>query len=107
MLREAASYSAHHLHQQGLLARVVDNDTQLQNEAEQSIHRILHLAPASARLNKQQLRQLPALTCNPDNTHQPINTNVATPTACAYSYATSQEHREGITAFLEKRPAQF
>lgn len=107
MLLEAAIYSAPHLHQQGFLTRLVANDTQLHNETEQSIHRILHLAPASARLNKQQLRQLPALTCNPDNTHQPINTNAATPTACAYSYATSQEHREGITAFLEKRPAQF
>ena len=103
MLLEAAIYSATDLHQQGFLTRLVANNAQLHSATEQAVQRILRLAPASARINKQQLRQLQALTYNPDKPISPINSS----TAAAYSYAPSQEHREGITAFLEKRPAQF
>ena len=104
MLLEAANYSAPHLHQQGFLTRLVADNAQLLCETEQAVQRILRLAPASARLNKQQLRQLQALASNSNST---LITDSASHTSAAYSYATSQEHREGITAFLEKRPAQF
>ena len=104
ILLEAAIYSATELHQQGFLTRLVADNAQLLCETEQAVQRILRLAPASARLNKQQLRQLQALASNSNST---LITDSASHTSAAYSYATSQEHREGITAFLEKRPAQF
>lgn len=55
------------------------------------------LSPQAARLNKQWLRDgLPAS----------LGLSRATP-AQAYAYADSPDHREGIEAFIAKRPAEF
>lgn len=56
------------------------------------------LAPGAARLNKQAFRVLAAA-----GNAQAVNDL----TAGAYRYAASPEHREGVTAFVEKRPPRF
>ncbi len=93
MLLEAAVFSAPDMLQRGFLSRVVP-DVDLDELTQASVQRICQLAPHAARLNKQTLRalvhhQLPALL------------------ATAYDYADSFEQREGINAFLEKRPPAF
>lgn len=93
MLLEAAVFSAPDMLQRGFLSRVVA-DVDIRDLAQASVQRVCQLAPQAARLNKQTLRaltlnQLPALL------------------ATAYDYADSFEQREGITAFLEKRPPAF
>jgi enoyl-CoA hydratase/carnithine racemase len=60
--------------------------------------RITQLAPQAARLNKATFRALAPLLAGPA-AEQLI--------ASAYDYAASAEHREGITAFMEKRSPQF
>lgn len=93
MLLEAAVFSAPDMLQRGFLSRVVP-DVDVLELTQASLQRICQLAPQAARLNKQTLRALlpessPALL------------------AAAYDYADSAEHREGIAAFLEKRPPAF
>jgi enoyl-CoA hydratase len=93
MLLEAAVFSAPDMLQRGFLSRVVA-DVAIRDLAQASVLHICQLAPQAARLNKQTLRalmhdQLPALL------------------ATAYDYADSVEQREGINAFLEKRPPAF
>ncbi|MDB5966297.1 MAG: enoyl-CoA hydratase/isomerase family protein [Polaromonas sp.] len=60
--------------------------------------RMCLLAPAAARLNKQTLRALGAVQGTPAS---------ADVTSMAYRYAASAEHREGVTAFAEKRQPRF
>lgn len=93
MLLEAAVFSAPDMLQRGFLSRVVP-DVDVLELTQASLQRICQLAPQAARLNKQTLRALlpespPALL------------------AAAYDFADSAEHREGIAAFLEKRPPAF
>lgn len=93
MLLEAAVFSAPDMLQRGFLSRVVA-DVDVSAVAQATVQRICELAPQAARLNKQTLRalnqdQLPSLL------------------ATAYNYADSAEQREGISAFLEKRPPRF
>ena len=72
-------------------------DAELGAEVQALAQRMAGLAPQAARMNKQTLRRLrqdglqalPALV------------------ARAYDYADSAEHREGIAAFMAKRPPQF
>lgn len=60
--------------------------------------RISALAAQAARLNKQTFRALA----------QAERAHAATDLiATAYQYAATPEHREGVSAFLEKRPARF
>jgi enoyl-CoA hydratase/carnithine racemase len=82
MLLEAAVLDAPTMLQRGFLNRVVAY-ADLESSAMQSVNRILALAPQAARLNKQTFRGL--------NTQN------------SYAYANSAEHREGVTAFVEKR----
>ncbi len=93
MLLEAAVFSAPDMLQRGFLSRIAA-DVDIGELAQASVQRICQLAPRAARLNKQTLRalvhdQLPALL------------------ATAYDYADSFEQREGVNAFLEKRPPVF
>ncbi|MDD2883354.1 MAG: enoyl-CoA hydratase/isomerase family protein [Rhodoferax sp.] len=93
MLLEAAVFGAPDMLQRGFLSRVVA-DVALSKLAQASVQRICLLAPQAARQNKQTLRalmhdQLPALLVS------------------AYDYADGVEQREGINAFLEKRPPAF
>lgn len=97
MLLSAAVLTADEMHQRGFLNRVVPTD--YLGDAVQSVAvRMQGLAPGAARLNKQcfralsqagQAQEAPDLIAN------------------AYRYANAAEHREGITAFMEKRPPRF
>ena len=94
MLLEAAVLGADTLWQRGFLSRVAQPGHCAQ-EAAAAAGRIVALAPQAARLNKQTLRALNA----PDVTAPVL--------PYAYAYADSPEHREGISAFLEKRASHF
>ncbi|MFZ5544489.1 MAG: enoyl-CoA hydratase/isomerase family protein [Pseudomonadota bacterium] len=78
----------------GLVHRVVD-DAALADEAEAAAQRIAALSPLAARLNKRTLRQYAE----------------GGPTAAQrrdhFAYAADPEHREGVTAFLDKRAPRF
>jgi len=111
MLLEAAVFTAPEMLQRGFLSRVVA-DADLSAQAQATVQRITGLAPQAARLNKQTLRALNAL---PTLMNQgQVATDLKAfdrpkhpPMATAYAYADGAEHREGITAFLEKRPPVF
>lgn len=93
MLLEAAVFSAPDMLQRGFLSRVVA-DVDVSAAAQATVQRVCQLAPQAARLNKQTLRAL-------------INDGWPALLATAYDYADSAEQREGINAFLEKRPPVF
>lgn len=105
MLLEAATLDAPEMKARGFLQRVVPG-TELSAHAKASAARMAALSPQAARLNKQALRTLLmknhglALTKSAQDALKIIADS-------AYTYAPSAEHREGIAAFLEKRPAQF
>ncbi len=94
MLLEAAVLDAPTLLARGFLHTVL-HDADVPAEAQQRALRITRLAPQAARLNKQALRALAG--------GQAAEALVPT----AYDYADSTEHREGIAAFLAKRPPNF
>jgi enoyl-CoA hydratase/carnithine racemase len=98
MLLEAVQLDAREMKARGFLQRVVPNEGLLL-EVQATADRIAQLAPQAARMNKRTLRRLAARA--PD----------AAPPADllerAYDYASSTEHREGIAAFLDKRPPRF
>ena len=98
MLLEAVLLDAAEMKSRGFLQRVVPDD-QLAAEVQASAGRIAQLAPQAARMNKQVLRQVAAAA--PDAPLPPALLERA------YDYAASAEHREGISAFLEKRPPRF
>lgn len=93
MLLEAGVLSAAQMQARGFLQRVL-GEAQLSEEIARTVQRVSALAPQAARLNKQALRAL-----QPDVPEALL--------ATAYAYADSPEHREGIAAFLAKRPAAF
>ena len=90
MLLEAAVLPAGEMKVRGFLNRVTP-DAETAAQALASAQRIAALSPQAARLNKRGLRALRA----------------GAGVADAYHYADSDEHREGIAAFLEKRRAAF
>lgn len=94
MLLEAALFDAEQMLNHGFLTAVVANE-EVANEVAKRASRVVALAPAAARLNKQTLRLLLAQEVNPALL------------GSAYAYADSEEHREGITAFLTKRAPEF
>jgi enoyl-CoA hydratase/carnithine racemase len=97
MLLSAAVLDAAEMKQRGFLNAVLD-DPALESAVQTSVERICSLAPAAARLNKQSFRAL----AHTDRAQPAIDF-----VANAYGYADSLEHREGITAFIEKRPPRF
>jgi enoyl-CoA hydratase/carnithine racemase len=97
LLLEAAVLDAAQMQARGFLSRVVA-EAQLPEETRACAQRIAALAPQAARLNKRTLRALQAAG-QVDGRDDVL--------AQAYAYADSPEHREGIAAFLEKRPAIF
>ena len=94
LLLEAAVLDAPEMKTRGFLHGVLP-PTELMAHAEQRAARIATLAPQAARLNKRTLRAL-------DTAAVPESL-----LASAYDYADNAEHREGIAAFLAKRPARF
>jgi enoyl-CoA hydratase/carnithine racemase len=98
MLFEGAQLDAREMKARGFLQRVVPNE-ELALEVAASAQRVAQLAPQAARMNKKLLRRLAGQA--PD---APLPQDVL---ARAYDYATSAEHREGISAFLEKRSPRF
>jgi enoyl-CoA hydratase/carnithine racemase len=96
MLLEAGVLTAAQLQARGFLQRVL-SEAELLPEVEHSVSRVSRLAPQAARLNKQALRVL----------QPPVSEAKVRLLAQAYAYADSAEHREGIAAFLAKRPADF
>lgn len=94
MLLEAAVLDAPTMLARGFL-QVVTHDADVPAEALQRVLRMTRLAPQAARMNKQALRTLSS------------GQNAQALLATAYDYADSAEHREGIAAFLTKRPPIF
>lgn len=94
MLLEAAVFGAADMLASGFLSRCQSAEA-LAEHVDETAQRIARLAPQAARLNKQTLRALAA------------GDTAAPALAQPYAYADSAEHREGIAAFIAKRPAQF
>lgn len=97
MLLTAAILDASEMQRRGFLNHVVEDAT-LASAAQAILDRIQPLAAQAARLNKQAFRVL-----TPVNTAQAASNLIAS----AYRYADSEEHREGISAFVQKRPPRF
>ena len=93
MLLAATVFDAAELKARGFLSRVCP-DVNLADEVKRVVDRITNLGPQAARLNKQTLRAL-------------RNEPPAGLLAEAYRYAPSAEHREGVAAFMAKRPPRF
>jgi 1,4-dihydroxy-2-naphthoyl-CoA synthase len=66
--------------------------------AREHVRRISQLAPQAARLNKACFRALAPVLIAQTATEIIAN---------SYTYAASDEHREGIAAFIEKRSPAF
>lgn len=94
MLLEAAVLDAPTMLARGFLHTVL-HDADVPAEAHQRALRITRLAPQAARLNKQAVRSLAG------------GQGAESLVPAAYDYADSAEHREGIAAFLAKRPPAF
>lgn len=90
MLLEAAVFNAHEMAQQGFVSDPVSAED-LWDCAWSTARRIAQLSPQAARLNKQTLRSL----------------RQGTPMVQPYAYADSEEHREGVGAFIAKRAPRF
>ena len=97
MLLSAAILDAPEMKRRGFLNQVVGG-RELENVVRSYVERIRPLAPQAARLNKQAFRAIALVKYNDEATELIAN---------AYQYASSSEHREGVTAFVEKRPARF
>ncbi len=97
MLLSAAVLDAAQMQQRGFLNQVVAA-SMLDAAVAACVDRILPLAPHAARMNKQTFRAIAPVL---------IDQNAIDFIANAYQYADSDEHREGVVAFTEKRPPRF
>jgi enoyl-CoA hydratase len=95
LLIEARVLDAHAALARGLVTRVVPDAT-VADEARAAAERMATLSPQALRLNKRALRQF-----------GPQPASSAAERAPHYAYAASAEHREGLTAFNEKRKPRF
>lgn len=97
MLLSAAVLDAAEMKRRGFLSQVAPAH-EAGAAAMACVERCAALAPGAARLNKQAFRALAQA-----GNAQAVNDL----TASAYRYAASPEHREGVTAFTEKRQPRF
>ena len=95
MLLQAAVLDAPTLLQRGFLHAVVPDAAALAADVAARAERMAALSPEAARLNKQTLRALAG------------GVGADALVARAYAYAGHAEHREGISAFLDKRSPVF
>jgi len=95
LLIEARLLGAAEAHARGIVTRVIDAG-QLEAEVRRVAENIAGLSPQAMRLNKRVLRAFARPTFSEPEDR-----------AAHYAYADSDEHREGLTAFIEKRPARF
>lgn len=98
MLLEGVQLDAAEMKARGFVQRVLPNED-LELEVEASAERICRQAPQAARMNKRILRQVGGRAADAPLAPALLER--------AYDYATSAEHREGISAFLEKRAPRF
>ncbi len=112
VLFEAMVFDAPRMLQLGFLTRCVA-DAELEAAVQQSLQNIVALAPQAARLNKRLLRSLGTgamadVRGNPDaagaSDREALLDTLA---AQAYDFADTPEHREGITAFIDRRKPRF
>ncbi len=111
MLLEARVLDAQQMAQRGFVQRVVA-DSDVAAEAQATAQRMAQLSPQAARLNKQALRAIyqPHRAAAQSNITGAATENVANQSTFIdqpYAYASSAEHVEGVTAFLEKRAPRF
>lgn len=105
LLLEAAVLGAQEMRERGFLSRVLA-DGLVADDALGTAARVAKLAPQAARLNKRTIRALSM--CGSKKPHANHATNsVADEWRDAYAYASSAEHREGVTAFIDKRQPRF
>ena len=97
MLLTAAVLDALEMKQRGFLNNVVSDRT-VGAEAHRCADEICALAGTASRLNKQSFRSIASVLSAQDATNLIAN---------AYCYADTAEHREGVTAFIEKRQPRF
>ena len=97
MLLTAKVLDAHEMMRRGFLNSVLP-EAEISRATQHTVAGICGLAPAAARLNKQSFRALQ---------QQKQGLTAMKSVANAYHYADTAEHREGVTAFVEKRPPQF
>ena len=97
MLLSAAVLDAAQMQQRGFLSQIVEGAA-LAAAVDARVARIIGLAPQAARLNKQSFRALALVE------YRQVAPDLI---ANAYRYASSAEHREGVTAFTEKRLPRF
>jgi enoyl-CoA hydratase/carnithine racemase len=95
MLLEAAIFTAPEMQVRGFISRVLEGAA-LAGDVQATAQHIAGLAPLAARANKQVIRAL----------NSPMNT-AAVQLNSPYAYASSQEHKEGIQAFINKVTPRF
>lgn len=105
MLLSAEVFDAARMLECGFLTHCVA-DAQLQADANALVQRQIRLAPQAARAHKRTLRAMNSPLALVQQAQQATN-SVALEGLRAFAYADTLEHREGITAFLQKRPPEF
>jgi enoyl-CoA hydratase len=95
ILLEGRILSAREAYEKGLLTRVVPDD-RCEEEAYATARRICAGAPLVAGWHKQWIRRL--------QTGQPLNDEEK---AASFAFLETEDYKEGLAAFLEKRKPQF
>ena len=95
LLIEARLLGAAEAYERGIVTRVVVTEL-LETEVQRVARNIAALSPQAMRLNKQVLRKFARPEFSSAEARAPH-----------YAYADTDEHREGLQAFIEKRPAKF